>query len=193
MKIEIRNRWTGAIMFTEEADSLKAASQRLVVRGSDLSGSNLRDSDLSGSDLSGSNLRDSNLSGSNLRDSNLSGSDLSGSDLSDSGAATREEATANLDRVREIILDDPKRLRMDHWHDDESKWQEHTCAEEATCGTTHCLAGWLQVCSTDEKIRKLDTQLAGILCAPIASHMFFRGEAEVMDWLKERRYAKEGA
>lgn len=104
--------------------------------------------------------------------------------------ATREEAIANLDRAREIILDDPRRLRMDHWHAHESKWKEHTCAEEALCGTTHCLAGWLQVCSADEKIRNLvDPQLAGIICAPIASHMFFRKEREVTEWLKGRMYA----
>jgi hypothetical protein len=76
---EIKNRWTGAIMFTEEGDSLKAVLQRLV----------------------------------------LSGSDLSGSDLS-----------------------------------------------------------------------ALDPQIAGIICAPIASHMFFRDGAEVMGWLKDREYAK---
>jgi hypothetical protein len=30
---------------------------------------------------------------------------------------------------------------MDYWHDNDD-WRERTCAEEAVCGTTHCLAGW---------------------------------------------------
>ena len=54
------------------------------LRWSNLSGSDLSWSDLSGSDLSGSDLRWSNLSGSNLSGSDLSGSDLSGSNLSGS-------------------------------------------------------------------------------------------------------------
>ena len=48
----------------------------------DLSGSDLRFSDLSGSNLSGSDLRVSDLSGSNLSGSDLSGSDLRYSNLS---------------------------------------------------------------------------------------------------------------
>jgi uncharacterized protein YjbI with pentapeptide repeats len=55
--IEIKHRFTGAILKIVDADTLS---------GSNLSGSDLRDSDLSGSDL-----RDSDLSGSNLRGSNL--------------------------------------------------------------------------------------------------------------------------
>ena len=55
----------------------------------DLSGSNLRNSNLSNSDLSGSNLSNSdfsnsNLSGSNLSGSNLNNSNLRGADLSES-------------------------------------------------------------------------------------------------------------
>jgi hypothetical protein len=78
---------------------------------------------------------------------------------------------------------------MNHWHGS-SEWKDRTCAEEAVCGTTHCLAGWLQVCSTDPEIRKLDTKLAGTLLAPQAAKMFFRGESEVIGWLKNREYAK---
>ena len=97
MKIhQIKNRYTGAVIFETEAESLKEAVEMAIasysnlsgsnLRGSDLRGSNLRGSDLrgsnlSGSDLRGSNLRYSNLSGSNLRGSDLSGSNLSGSDL----------------------------------------------------------------------------------------------------------------
>jgi hypothetical protein len=96
----------------------------------------------------------------------------------------------NLDQVRGLILENQELLDMSHWHQDESKWQEHTCAEEAVCGTTHCLAGWLQICSTDEKIRKLDPALAGTLLAPVAAKMFYEIDGVVIDWLKNRRYAE---
>jgi len=166
------------------------------LRGADLSAANLRGADLSEADLSGANLRGADLSAANLSDANLRGANLRGADLSDadlSGVerATDEQAIANLDKVREIILDDEKRLEMDHWHADESDWKNKSCAEEMLCGTTHCLAGWLQVCSTDKTVREMETQLAGIVQAPIAAKMFFRGGDEVLSWLDERKYVTE--
>ena len=84
MKIEIKHRYTDAVLFAYDAENNTmrltveaAVSAKADLRGSDLSGSNLRYSDLSGSDL-----RYSKLSDSDLRDSDLSGSKLSGSDLS---------------------------------------------------------------------------------------------------------------
>jgi hypothetical protein len=153
--------------------------------------------DLRDAYLRGANLRGANLDGADLRGAYLGGVYLGGADLRgakfDIPPASREEEIKNLDRVAEIILDDPKRLYMDHWHDGDSKWKEKTCAEEALCGTTHCLAGWLQVCSVDEKIRKLDPAVAGTLLAPVASEMFYKKNEEVLNWLKNREYAKESA
>ena len=103
--------------------------------------------------------------------------------------ATKEEAIANLDKVAAIILDNEKLLHMDHWHDND-EWKNRSCAEEAVCGTTHCLAGWLQVCSTDEKIRALEPNIAGALCAPVAAKMFYQTDERVIDWLKNREYAE---
>ena len=59
------------------------------------------------------------------------------------------------------------------------------------CGTTHCLAGWLQVCSTDPAVRGMETQLAGIVQAPIAAKMFFRDEKTVFEWFEQRKYVAE--
>jgi hypothetical protein len=93
--------------------------------------------------------------------------------------------------VRSIILDNEARLYMGHWHQTD-EWRNRTCAEETLCETTHCLAGWLHVCSTDEKIRQLnEPQLAGILSAPVAAKMFFRSDEEVLSWLDERKYVGE--
>jgi uncharacterized protein YjbI with pentapeptide repeats len=132
--------------------------------------------------------------GADLRGADLRGAYLRGADLrGDLKHADPEQAVANLDKVREIILDQPNRLYMGHWHGSEN-WINHTCAEETLCGTTHCLAGWLQTCSTEEEIRRLDnTFLAGVLSAPVAAKMFYRENSEVMDWLKARKYAEAAA
>ncbi len=161
----------------------------------DLRGANLRGANLRGAYLGGANLRDADLRDADLRDANLGGADLGGADLR--GAYLRgakptspEEAIVNLDKVREIIIDSPDRLYMNHWHADNSDWEKKTCAEEVICGTTHCLAGWLQVCSTDENIRALHPNLAGALMAPVAASMFYRQDQEVIDWLRDRKYAQ---
>ena len=210
MLFEITSYFSGRVLFSLETTSLKLCVEAAVKSGAVLSGADLSGADLSGADLSGAVLSDAvlsranlsgavlsdaDLSGAVLSDAVLSGADLSGADLSravmDIDPATPEQAIENLDKVREIILDKEDRLHMSGWHRD-NKWREEnrTCIQEAECGTGHCLAGWLQVCSTDEKIRKLHPATAGILLAPVASHMFYKSESEVLDWLREREYAK---
>ena len=105
-------------------------------------------------------------------------------------ATSPEQQVANLDKVGAIILDDASRLRMNWWHGDDS-WADKTCAEEAVCGTSHCLAGWLQVCSTNPKIRAMEPEIGGAMQAPIAAKLFYRGADEVIAWLKNREYVKE--
>ena len=194
MKIEIKNRFNGSILFEGEFESLKVALEIAVkgdadlrdayLSGAYLRGANLSGADLSGADLSGANQIDANLRDAYLRDANLSGADF------DIPPVSREQAIKNLDVVAEIILDDPKKhLNMGDWHTTE-EWQERTCAEEATCGTTHCLAGWLQVCSTDPKVRKLAPSAAGFVQAPMAARMFYESDERVIEWLKNREYAK---
>jgi uncharacterized protein YjbI with pentapeptide repeats len=164
------------------------------LRGADLRGADLSDAYLSDAYLSGADLSGAYLSGAYLRGANLRGADLRGADLSDADdkqlRATPEESIENLDKVRAIILDDKTRLEMGHWHGG-NEWVGRTCAEEAVCGTTHCLAGWLQVCSTKPAIRKMGAELAGILSAPVAAKMFFRQPDEVLNWLETRAYATE--
>jgi uncharacterized protein YjbI with pentapeptide repeats len=81
MKFEIKQRYTGAVLFALECGSMKLCVEAAVKAGSNLSYSDLRGSDLSGSNLSGSDLSYSDLRGSNLSGSNLRGSNLIGSDL----------------------------------------------------------------------------------------------------------------
>lgn len=103
---------------------------------------------------------------------------------------TEDQSIANLDRVREIVLADPDRLNMSIWHR-RSGWINKSCEQEAACGTSHCIAGWLQVCSDDPEIRSLDPNLAGIICAPQAASAFYVEDAEALEWFKNRSYAKE--
>ena len=110
IKIEIRNRWTGSVVFeyTKEGNTITETVLEAIRRGADLysadlrnadlrgsnlcdadlRGADLRDADLRGADLCGADLRGSNLygaylGGANLRGSNLYGADLRGADLCD--------------------------------------------------------------------------------------------------------------
>ena len=85
VKIEIKNRFTGKILFefeTENNTILKTLKEA-IMRGADLSGAYLRGADLRGAylrgaDLSGADLRDAELSGADLRGAYLRGAELSG-------------------------------------------------------------------------------------------------------------------
>jgi len=231
-KIQIKNRFTNAVMFEcaapdgiESGLHLRHALEQAVIaktnlrgadlRSADLRGADLRSADLRGAYLLGADLGSADLRGAYLRGAYLLGADLGSADLrgaylggADLGSAdlgganlggaddkplpraTPEQAIENLDRVRAVILENQERLEMSHWHGN-SDWKDRTCAEEAVCGTTHCLAGWLQVCTTEPALREIDSELAGILCAPVASKMFYRGATEVLDWLEQRKYVQE--
>ena len=171
-----------------DADLAGAYLARANLADADLADADLAGANLAGADLAGAYLARANLADADLARANLAGADLAGANF-DIPPATPEQAIANLDKVREIILENAERLQMRHWHADDG-WQKRTCAEEAVCGTTHCLAGWLQVCATDERIRKLDPQLAGTLQAPIAAQMFMESDERALEWLRERGYAQ---
>ena len=203
MKFEIRHRVNDSILFEGEFASIKLTVIAAVKSNADLRGAYLSHADLRGAYLSFADFRGADFSGAYLNGAYLSfadlsfaylrGADFSGANLLDANfdipPATEEQAIKNLDVVAEIILGDPNRLYMNHWHGGES-WKERSCAEEATCGTTHCLAGWLQVCSTDPKVRELTPSIAGFIQAPVAAKMFYESESRVVEWLKNREYAQ---
>ena len=95
IKIEIRNRWTGSVVFeyTKEGNTitetvLDAIRRGADLRGADLRGADLRDADLRdaylcGAYLCGADLCDANLCGANLCGADLYGADLRGADLRD--------------------------------------------------------------------------------------------------------------
>ena len=90
--IEIKDRWTGKVLFTAKGATTAAAAVEMAIaasadlsgadlRGAYLSGANLSGASLRGADLSGAYLRSADLSGAYLRSANLSGADLSGAYL----------------------------------------------------------------------------------------------------------------
>jgi hypothetical protein len=165
--------------------------------GANLSGANLSGADLSGADLSGADLSGADLSGAYLSGADLSGADLSGAYLSGANSnqlpkATPAQAIENLDKVRAFVLDRRERLNMQQWHSTDD-WRNRTCAQEVACGTAHCIAGWLQVCTTEPALKTIEPHLAGILAAPIASKMFCKGNDEALEWLESRAYVAETA
>ena len=95
IKIEIRNRWTGSVVFeyTKEGNTITETVLDAIRRGANLrdadlrdanlSGANLRDADLRCADLCGANLYGADLRGADLRGANLYGADLRGANLRD--------------------------------------------------------------------------------------------------------------
>ena len=83
IKIEIRNRWTGSVVFeyTKEGNTITETVLDAIRRGANLRDANLRDANLRDADLRGANLCDADLRGANLRDADLRGADLCGAYL----------------------------------------------------------------------------------------------------------------
>jgi len=149
-----------------------------------LSYAKLTDVNLSYADLTGSNLAGTDLSYANLTDVNLSYADLTGSNLAGSnfadadmtgvkGIVSRDEAIKNLDRIREIVLNDTASLDMRHCH----------------CGTTHCLAGHAQLNAGLEE-SKYTALIDGSRLIWPASHMFYATNARAIAYLQNREYAE---
>ena len=93
IKIEIRNRWTGSVVFeyTKEGNTITETVLDAIRRGADL-----HSADLYGADLRGSNLRCANLCDADLRGANLCGADLYGADLCDANLRCANLCDANL-------------------------------------------------------------------------------------------------
>jgi len=141
MKIEIKSRFTGAVLFSVEAGSMKAALEIAVNKGAYLRSADLRSAylrsadlrsaylrsaylrsaDLSGANLSGANLRSAHLSGADLSGAYLSGADLSGANLSGADLRSADLRSADLSGAKGInkhlctslllLLDQPGKIR----------------------------------------------------------------------------------
>jgi len=105
---EIKNRWTGEVLFTCEVPegmesgmiarhAVEAAiAERANLRGANLEGANLRDANLEGANLWDANLRGANLWDANLQDADLCGANLWGANLQDANLRGANLRGANL-------------------------------------------------------------------------------------------------
>ena len=88
IKIKIKNRFTGNVLFTYESENntiketlVKSVEQGADLQGAHLWGADLRDADLQGADLRGADLQDADLQGADLRGADLQGAHLRGAYL----------------------------------------------------------------------------------------------------------------
>ena len=111
MKIEIKARVTGHIIFSAEAASLRFALEAAVksranlteadlaeadLAGADLAGAHLARADLAGADLAGADLARANLTRAHLTGANLAGAHLARANLTEAHLAGAHLARANL-------------------------------------------------------------------------------------------------
>jgi Pentapeptide repeats (8 copies) len=109
VKYEIRNRWSGELIYSTESDSwvsvVKAARESGTnLRCASLSGADLSDADLYGADLYGANLRSADLSGANLRSADLSGANLRCASLSGTDLRCASLSGADLPAPTMVLL-----------------------------------------------------------------------------------------
>ena len=105
MIYQIKNRFTGAILFEHEADSLREAVEMAVKSGASLAGARLDGASLAGASLDGASLDGASLDGANLAGARLDGARLAGASL----------AGARLDgaRLDKTILDPTNKPNAD--------------------------------------------------------------------------------
>ena len=92
---EIKNRWTGKVIFAAGIDCAPDAPESIKLGMADLTGANLRDADLTGADLTGADL---------------TGADLTGADLSDA------PIIQNIHKAVYDAASQPGALDMSLWH-----------------------------------------------------------------------------
>jgi len=125
MKIEIKCRFTGNVLFTHEAEentlrlTLEAAvSARANLARANLAGAYLARANLAGADLDGANLAGADLARANLARANLAGADLDGAYLAGANLAGADLAGANLagaDLDGEVLTKAPLSLLNLQW------------------------------------------------------------------------------
>ena len=98
IKIEIRNRWTGSVVFeyTKEGNTITETVLDAIRRGANLRDANLRDANLRDANLCDADLCDANLCGANLCGADLYGADLCDANLRDANLRDADLRGANL-------------------------------------------------------------------------------------------------
>ena len=124
---QIKSRFTGAVLFEGEFQSLKLCVIAAMKLGADLRYADLTNANLGSADLGGADLR-----GANLGSAYLGGADLRGANLRGAKGIPPVPKIENLDGKILDAIEAGGELDMKSWHGPEDHW----------CGTTHCRAGW---------------------------------------------------
>jgi hypothetical protein len=121
---QIKNLYTGAVLYETEADTLadavaKAVASRAHLRGANLRGANLQDANLQDAYLQDANLRGANLQDANLQDANLQGANLQGANLQDANLQGANLQGANLQdaNLQDAYLPAPTVMLLAYWPD----------------------------------------------------------------------------
>ena len=117
VKVEIKNRWTGAVLYTAQVPAglesglhMRAALEQAVEARANLAGANL-----AGANLAGANLADAYLAGANLAGAYLAGANLADAYLADANLAGANLAGAKW-RGGILINKPPIQLYGLHWN-----------------------------------------------------------------------------
>ena len=96
INIQIKNRFTGLIIFESEKTTWKEAVEEAKNSEADLCGADLSEADLSGADLCEADLCGADLSGADLSGADLCRANLSGADLCRANLCGANLSRANL-------------------------------------------------------------------------------------------------
>ena len=87
---------------------------------------------------------------------------------------TLEQQIELLDKIREKILENPDHFNMHSWH--------------SSCGTSHCIAGWAQVLTTQET-ESSEAEDVGRTLLPDFAKFFYGNTGFLKKWFEARAYA----
>ena len=202
--VEIKNRWTGKVIFSAEVDvslpwgvrlgaSVKLAYEtRADLTGADLTDADLTRADLTRADLTDAVLTDAVLTGADLTDADLTRADLTRAvltradltraDLTDAVGLplpTPDEAAERIRAVAQAALASDNALHMSTWH---------------KCETSHCIAGWaIHLAGPVGYVleKAVGAPTAGLMLLGVEAHShFYDDNATARAWLQSKLDAK---
>jgi len=192
MQIEIKHRYTNAVLFTAELGSefdrasfaiqLGQAIRQAVNAGADLTDAYLRGANLAGADLRGADLRGANLTDADLTRAYLADADLTRANLTEADLADADLTRANLTDAyltRAYLTDAVPIIPQIH----QTVYAAATANPDAfdmsdwhKCDTTHCRAGWVTTLA-GEAGSKLETALGPSVAAAL---IYFKSDPSMV-------------
>ena len=97
--MQIKNRFTGEILFESKHETVRECVEAAVAKGADLAGARLTEADLAEADLTGARLAEADLTGAYLARANLTRANLTGAYLTGAYLARANLVGANLAEV----------------------------------------------------------------------------------------------